>query len=75
MEDETNIKAAHVEQIGAFGKPFRDPRGHLVTVAYFGIVDKNTVAIASDDAKEVQWFSLKNLPELHGDPAIGIFYC
>ena len=67
LEEETNIKAAHLEQIGAFGKPFRDPRGHLVTVAYFGIVDENTIAIANDDAKEVRWFSLKNLPQLAFD--------
>lgn len=67
LEEETQIKVSHLDQVGAFGKPFRDPRGHMVSVAYFGIVPENTIAVAADDAKEVQWFSIKNLPELAFD--------
>ena len=53
LEEETQIKIDSLEQFGAFGKPFRDPRGHMISVAYFGEVPENTIAIASDDAKEV----------------------
>lgn len=67
LEEETQIKVNHLDQIGAFGKPFRDPRGHMVSVAYFCIVPENTIAVAADDAKEVQWFSIKNLPKLAFD--------
>ncbi|MET0758995.1 MAG: NUDIX hydrolase [Flavobacterium sp.] len=67
LEEETQIKVDHLEQIGAFGKPFRDPRGHMVSVAYFGMVPENTIATAADDAKEAQWFSIKNLPKLAFD--------
>lgn len=67
LEEETQIKVTDLEQIGAFGKPFRDPRGHMISVAYFGTVSSDTVAIAADDAKEVAWFSIKNLPELAFD--------
>lgn len=67
LEEETQIKLSDLEQIGAFGKPFRDPRGHMVSVAYFGIVPPDTVAKAADDAKEVAWFSIKRLPELAFD--------
>ncbi len=65
--EETTIKIDHLEQIGAFGKPFRDPRHHTVSVAYFGIVPENTTAIAADDAKEATWFPIKELPKLAFD--------
>lgn len=67
LEEETQIKVTDLEQIGTFGKPFRDPRGHMISVAYFGIVPKNTIAIAADDAKETSWFSVKDLPKLAFD--------
>ncbi|WP_300491201.1 NUDIX hydrolase [Flavobacterium sp.] len=65
--EETTIKIDHLEQIGAFGKPFRDPRSHVVSIAYFGIVPENTVAVAADDAKEAAWFPIKELPKLAFD--------
>jgi len=67
LEEETQIKIDALQQIGAFGKPFRDPRSHVVSVAYFGEVSANTIATASDDAKEAQWFSIQNLPTLAFD--------
>ncbi|MGX7666483.1 NUDIX domain-containing protein [Flavobacterium pedocola] len=67
LEEETQIKTTDLEQVGAFGKPFRDPRGHMVSIAYFGIVPDTTEAIAADDAKEAGWFSIKDLPKLAFD--------
>ena len=67
LEEETQIKINSLEQIGAFGKPFRDPRSHVVSIAYFGEVPEDTLAVASDDAKEVQWFPINNLPPLAFD--------
>jgi len=67
LEEETQIKVTDLEQIGAFGKPFRDPRGHMISVAYFGFVPENTIAVAADDAKETGWFSVKDLPKLAFD--------
>jgi 8-oxo-dGTP diphosphatase len=65
--EETQIKVENLMQIGTFGKPFRDPRGHMVSVAYFGLVAEDTIAIASDDAKEAKWFSIRDLPKLAFD--------
>ena len=65
--EETNVSIEKLEQIGAFGKPFRDPRNHTVSVAYFGRVAEDTIATAADDAKEAQWFPINNLPELAFD--------
>lgn len=67
LVEETQVKISHLEQIGAFGKPYRDPRGHMVSIAYFGKVATNTIAIAADDAKEIGWFSVTNLPSLAFD--------
>ena len=60
--EETTIRIFKVEQIGAYGTPNRDPRSHVVSVAYFSEVDLFTEAIAADDAKEVRWFNLNELP-------------
>ncbi|MCL9809513.1 NUDIX domain-containing protein [Flavobacterium luminosum] len=65
--EETTITVDQLHQIGAFGKPFRDPRIHTVSVAFFGKVTKETRAIAADDAKEAKWFPLDELPELAFD--------
>lgn len=67
--EETNIKMNHLQQIGAFGKPFRDPRGHVISVAYCEVVAADLEAIAGDDAKNAQWFSVDDLPELAFDHA------
>lgn len=60
--EETSIKVKDVFQIGAYGKPNRDPRNHVVSIAYFSEVNHLIEAKAADDAKEVKWFNLNNLP-------------
>lgn len=65
--EETGVKAGAINQLGAFGTPFRDPRSHVVSIAYYGFVDSQTQAEAADDAKEVGWFSVNDLPLLAFD--------
>lgn len=67
LKEETSINMQALEQLKAFGKPFRDPRSHVVSVAFFGITSPNLVAKAADDAKEVKWFAVKELPNLAFD--------
>ena len=67
LQEETSIKIESLEQLKAFGKPFRDPRNHTVSVAFLGFVQDETIAIAADDAMEVKWFSIDELPELAFD--------
>lgn len=67
LEEETQVKVNSLEQIRAYGKPFRDPRSHVVSIAYFGEVNDTTTAKASDDAKEVNWFLINDLPQLAFD--------
>ena len=65
--EETNIETAEMTQIGAFGKPNRDPRGHMISVAYQTDLIENQIVKAKDDAKETKWFSLNDLPDLAFD--------
>ena len=67
LEEETQVKITKLIQVGAYGKPFRDPRSHVVSIAYFGMINESTIAKALDDAKEVNWFTINNLPELAFD--------
>lgn len=67
LKEETSIEIQSLEQLKAFGKPFRDPRNHVVSVAFFGITSLDTVAKAADDAKDAQWFAVKELPKLAFD--------
>jgi len=71
LEEETNIKDIPLEQLGTFGRVGRDPRGRTVSVVYYAnIDDASKLNIkAQDDAKEVQWFSVKKLPDLAFDHA------
>lgn len=69
LQEETGLLIEHLEQLGAFGKPGRDPRQHTVSIAYTGFADANAEAIGADDADEAKWFSVKALPELAFDHA------
>lgn len=66
--EETGISVKQMHQLYAFGEPGRDPRGRVVSVAYWCRVDPSQHPIkARTDAKEVQWFDVNNLPELAFD--------
>ncbi len=68
LQEETGIKINYLEQLYTFGKPPRDPRGRVVSVAYFGLVRPNTFRIvASTDAEQVQWFTIHEIPQLSFD--------
>ena len=68
LYEETGIKINYLEQLYSFGKLDRDPRGRVVSIAYFGLVRPNTFKIiASTDAEEVAWFSIDELPKLAFD--------
>ncbi|MTB49674.1 NUDIX domain-containing protein [Lewinella sp. W8] len=70
LEEETGVKDLFVEQLFTFGDPGRDPRGRVISVAYFALVNlQDHPAVAASDADEVGWYSLEELPELAFDHA------
>jgi 8-oxo-dGTP diphosphatase len=70
MQEETGVAGLDLEQLAAFGDPGRDPRGWTVTVAFLARVDANSLQPqAADDAAEVGWHPLDQLPRLAFDHA------
>lgn len=67
--EETSILCKELTQTKAYGAPFRDPRSHTISVAFYGEVGEEVIGKAADDAKELAWFSITNLPELAFDHA------
>ncbi|HMG32780.1 MAG TPA: NUDIX hydrolase [Blastocatellia bacterium] len=57
LVEETGLTSIRLEQIGAFGDPGRDPRGHTVSVAFGAIINGDVKAEAGDDAAQVKWHS------------------
>lgn len=67
LKEETGLTNIDLQQLHTFGAPRRDPRGHMISVAYYGWCQQNCTAIANDDAANVQWFSIDELPALAFD--------
>ena len=67
LEEETGMKIQGLQQIGAYSKVDRDPRGRTITVAYLAIIDSPCEVIGQDDAAKAQWFPLDALPKLAFD--------
>ncbi len=68
LREETNAEHVYLEQLGAFGEPRRDPRARVLTVAYYALVSAEKLHIeAQDNAENVSWFSVDELPELAFD--------
>ncbi|HEY3342865.1 MAG TPA: NUDIX domain-containing protein [Anaerolineae bacterium] len=65
--EETHVQGMHIEQLYTFGDPGRDPRGRVVTVAYFALVPAPVAVQAGDDAAEAQWKSVNHLPVIAFD--------
>jgi len=70
LREETGIADVFLEQLYTFGDPARDPRGWVVSVAYYALVspDKHTIR-ATTDAREARWFPASALPRLAFDHA------
>ena len=61
--EETGLRDLSIEQLYTFGDPGRDPRGHTVSVAYYGIVRPADHEVAgADDASDARWFAVDDLP-------------
>lgn len=66
LKEETGFDAQHIEQFGTFTDVHRDPRGRVVTIAYYALVKKAAVQ-GADDAAEARWFPIDSIPPLAFD--------
>lgn len=67
--EETSISIKSLSQFKTYGKPGRDPRGDTVSVVFYAEVAEDVIAKAADDAKDVRWFAMNDLPDLAFDHA------
>ena len=67
LEEETGLRLSKIQQIGAYSKVDRDPRGRTITVAYLAIVDTPIAVTGQDDAAKAEWWPLSSLPILAFD--------
>ena len=66
LKEETGFETGHIEQFGTFTEVNRDPRGRVITIAYYALVQKGEVA-GADDAAEAHWFPINEIPALAFD--------
>ncbi|MDJ0811230.1 MAG: NUDIX domain-containing protein [Desulfobacterales bacterium] len=68
LAEETGLKGVFLEQLYTFGDPHRDPREHVITVAYFALVNLAAHTVRPDtDARNAAWFEIEDVPELAFD--------
>lgn len=68
LQEETGLDGVVLHQFRAFGEPDRDPRERIITVAYMGLLRFDQAQLhAGDDAANVNWFAVSELPELTAD--------
>lgn len=57
LREETSVvvQSDDLWLVGEFSEPKRDPRGRVISLAYFVMVSRDAQAQAGDDAKEIVW--------------------
>ena len=71
LHEETGLVGVDLQQLHAFGDPDRDPRTRVITISYYAYVTEEQARgiQAGDDAAEVRWWPLSDLPLLAFDHA------
>ncbi len=67
LDEETGVRDVYLEQLYTFGDPGRDPRGRVVTVAYFALIRSDQAIAAGSDAAEARWWPAAAPPPLAFD--------
>ncbi len=68
LKEETGLEADVIEQFGTFSAVNRDPRGRVISIAFYALVPKEEVH-GADDAVDARWFSIEDMPDLAFDHA------
>jgi 8-oxo-dGTP diphosphatase len=58
--EETSLEVHPIEILGVYSDPRRDPRKHIVTVVFVGIIVDGEIR-AGDDAASIEWIQLAEI--------------
>ncbi|MCQ2608192.1 MAG: NUDIX domain-containing protein [Bacteroidales bacterium] len=68
LYDMTGLTDIYMKQVGTFGKTDRYPLRRVITVVYYALVRVSNYSIKmGQDASEVHWVSVKDMPDLAFD--------
>lgn len=68
LKEETGLTPKYFSEVGSFSGLDRDPRGRTISIAFASVVRPTQVEVhADDDAAEVKWFPVIELPQLAFD--------
>ena len=68
LQEETGITTVYLEQLYTFGDLDRDPRGRVIAVSYYAVVNWEQFQVkARTKLATTRWFSISRLPELAFD--------
>jgi len=69
LREETGVEVDDLVQLGTFGRPDRDPRYHVISIAYFGVLPPRSQMQprASDDAMDAAWCPVQQTEPLAFD--------
>ena len=65
-ETEFDVEKGFLEQLGCFSDVDRDPRGRVLTIACYALVQKGAVK-GGDDARNAQWYPIGEVSQLAFD--------
>ena len=67
LREETGADV-YLEQLYTFGRPGREPRERVITVAHYALIPSDKLQLrAATDAEAVGWFGMDELPDLAFD--------
>jgi len=68
LEEKAGVRDVYLEQLYTFGRPDRDPRARVITVAYFALIPwKHLAAPRSQKVSDVTWQTTERLSRLAFD--------
>ena len=68
LQSKLGIADVYLEQLYSFDEPKRDPRGRVISIAYYALINPTKFQLSAGAmTNDVQWFVIKKMPQLGFD--------